>query len=189
MPQARKHRARGTRDYVLPKEVDRLLKATINKGAHGHRNYTLILLCFRHGLKLGELVNLQWKMVDFKRKALHVSRSMNGINSVHPLSGTELKALRKLKKDYPRSRYLFVTSDGNRLTTRSVSRVVTEAGEAARLKFPVNPRMLRRGCAYELAQAGHNVVALQHYLGHRKILQTLRYVKLPAQPFKEFWKD
>lgn len=189
MPQKRKNRAGKTRDYVLPEEVDRLLKATIDQGAHGHRNYTMILLCFRHGLKLGELVDLQWRMVDFKRKVLHVSRSMNGIDSEHPLSGVELKALRKLRKDYPGNRYLFVSDDGKPLSSRSVSRVISEAGEAAGLKFRVNPRMLRRGCAYELIQAGHNVVALQHYLGHRKILQTLRYVELPSRPFKDFWKD
>ena len=189
MPQARKNRATQVRDYVLPNEVDRLLKATIDTGRHGHRNYTLILLCFRHGLRLSELADLQWKMVDFDRKLLHVSRSMQGIDSKHPLSGLELRALRKLKKDYPRSRYLFVSDDGNRLSSRSISRIMSEAGEEAGLEIPVNPRVLRRGCAHALAQAGHNVVALQQYLGHRKILQTLRYVDLPSQPFKDFWKN
>lgn len=189
MPKARKKSAKRTRDYVLPGEVDRLLDAAIETGSHGHRNYTLILLCFRHGLRLSELTGLQWRMVDFDRKLLRVSRSMNGIDSRHPLSRTELKALRKLKKDYPGSRYLFVSDDGVPLSSRSVSRIVTETGEHAGLGFPVNPRMLRRGCAHALAHAGHNVVALQHYLGHGNILRTLRYIELPSQPFKDFWKD
>jgi len=173
---------------VLPKEVDRLLKATVNKGRHGHRNYTLILLCFRHGLSLSELTDLEWKMVDFRRKILKVKRSRKGIDSHHPLSAVEIKALRKLKKDYPGNRFLLVSDEGNQLTSRSVSRIISEAGEDAGLKFNVTARMLRRGCGHALAQAGHNVLALQHYLGHKNILKTLQYMQLSSQPFKDFWK-
>lgn len=189
MPQAKKRGSRRSRDYVLPKEVDRLLETAIDTGRHGHRNYTLILLCFRHGLRLGELRNLEWKMVDFPGKALRVSRSMKGLSSRHPLNAIELKALRKLKKDYPGNRYLFVSEDGGRLSGRSISRIISETAEEAGLKFQVNARMLRRGCGHALAQAGHNIVALQHYLGHKNILRTLRYFELPAKPFKDFWKD
>jgi len=189
MPQARKKSVGQTRDYVTPREVDRLLAVTIDKGRHGNRNYLLILLCFRHGLRLSELADLQWRMFDFDRKLLRVSRSLHGIDSRHPLSSMELKALRKLRKDYPGSRYLFVSGDGSRLSSRSISRIIAEAGEDAGIKIPVNPRVLSRGSAHALARAGHNVIALQHYLGHRNILETLRYVELPARPFKDFWKD
>ena len=188
MPKAKRKVARQARDYVLPQEVDRLLEAALSEGRHAHRNSTLILLCFRHGLSLGELTEMQWKQVDFGRKVLKVSRAMRGISSRHPLSGTEIKALRKLKKDYPGSRYLFVSDHGRRLTSRSVSRVISEAGEIAGLKFHVTARMLRRGCGHALAQAGHHIVALQHYMGHRNILKTLRYTELPSEPFKKFWK-
>ena len=189
MPRIKKTVARRTRDYVRPKEVDRLLRAAMGTGRHGHRNYTLILLCYRHGLRLGELMDLRWRMVDFKRKVLRVSRSLNGINSVQPLSGIELRALRKLKKDYPGSSYLFVTNYGTTLSNRAASRIVAEAGQNAGLRFHVSPSMLRRGCGHALANAGHSIIALQHYLGHRDIRHTLRYMELPSQPFKDFWKD
>ena len=127
--------------------------------------------------------------MDSKRKLLRVSRTMNGINTKQPLHGIELKALRKLKKDYPGSRYLFVTDRGKPLGGRSVSRIISEAGEDAHLKFPVSQRMLRRGCGHALARAGHNMVALQHYLGHRNIRHTQRYFELPEKPFKDFWKE
>jgi len=188
MTPRKKTNARKTRDYILPKEVDRLLDAAESNGRHGHRNHTLILLCYRHGLRVGELMNLRWRNVDFKRKVLRVSRALGGINSVHPLSTIELRALRKLKKNYPGTPYLFVNDRKKTLSKRAASRIVSEAGDNAGLRLHVNPAMLRRGCIYALANAGHNVVALQHYVGHRNIRHTLRYMELPSRPFKDFWK-
>ena len=188
MARARKTAPRRRRDYLIPEEVDRLMEAALETGRHGHRNYTLILICFRHGLRLAELTSLEWKAIDFTKKTLRVSRLSNGVNSTHPLHTIELRALRKLKKEYPRSRYVFVSDKGRKLSTRSVSRIVAEAGEIAGLSSHVSLRMLRHGCGHALAAAGHNMVALQHYMGHRNIRHTLRYFELPPNPFKDFWK-
>jgi integrase len=189
MPRTRKTAARRKRDYVLPNEVDRLLKAATSTGRHAHRNYTLILLGYRHGLRLSELIDLRWSMIDFKRKTLRVSRALNGIDTVHPLGKKELQALRKLRKDYPRSAYLFITDSGRQLGQRTASRIVAEAGERAGLRFHLSPSMLRHGCGHALANAGHSIVAVQHYLGHRDIRHTMRYTELPEHPFKGFWND
>jgi integrase len=177
------------RNYLLPKEFDRLLVAAKDSGRHAHRNYTLILLCYRHGLRLGELMNLRWRMVDLKSKVLRVSRRRGGINSVHPLRTIELQALRTLKKDYPKSSYLFTKDRGALLSERSVSRIVSEAAVEAGIKIPVNPSTLRRGCSYALANSDHNILAIQNYLGHKNIQQTLRYMQLSSKPFKNFWRD
>ena len=188
-PRGKKKVTRRSRDYVLPKEMDRVLKAAIGTGRKGHRNYTLILLCYRHGLRVGELVELRWRMVDLKKKVLRVTRLNNGIKSVHPLRGEELVALRKLKRDYPGSSYLFVTDRGTRVTETSVRRIVASAGREAGLSVHLHPRMLRHGCGHALADAGHSMLAIQNYLGHRNIRHTLRYMELPPQPFKQFWRD
>jgi type 1 fimbriae regulatory protein FimE len=188
-PRVKKKVTRQSRDYVLPKEMDRVLKAAVNASHHGHRNYTLILLCYRHGLRVGELVKLRWRMVDFKKKALHVTRLSNGIKSVHPLRGEELVALRKLKREYPGSSYLFMTDRGTKVTESSVRRIVARAGREAGLGVHLHPRMLRHGCGHALADAGHSMLSLQHYLGHKNIQHTLRYMELPPQPFKQFWKN
>jgi len=188
LPPSRKKVAKRRRDYLLPAEVDQLLEGALETGRHAHRNYALILICFRHGLRLGELTNLQWSAVDFGRKTLRVTRLSNGVNSTHPLHPIEIKALRKLQKEYPSGRYVFVSDKGKKLSTRSVSRIVAEAGEIAGLRFHVSLRMLRHGCGHALAAAGHNMVALQHYMGHRNIRHTLRYFELPEHPFRTFWK-
>ena len=55
--------------------------------------------------------------------------------------------------------------------------------------FPVHPHMLRHACGYKLANEGHDTWAIQHYMGHRNIQQTVRYTDLAAARFNGFWKD
>ncbi len=55
------------------------------RGRHGHRDATMILIAYRHGLRVGELCALRWDQVDFDRGFLHVRRLKQGIPSVHPL--------------------------------------------------------------------------------------------------------
>ncbi len=90
-----------TREYLTPEEVDDLIAAAKSAGRHGHRDAAMILIAFRHGLRVSELVALRWDQVDLKRSTLHVNRLKNGVDSVHPLRGPELRALRKLKREYP----------------------------------------------------------------------------------------
>ena len=68
------------------------------QGRYGHRDATLILITYRHGLRVGELVALRWDQVDLKAGLLHVARLKNGVPSVHPLRGPELRALRALQR-------------------------------------------------------------------------------------------
>ena len=190
MPTSRQRAgARRSRDHLIPKEVGRILRASLGTGRHSHRNFTLILLCYRHALRLNELRKLRWSMVDLKRRQLRVKRVNNGIDSVHPLDGAELQALRKLKRDYPGSPYLFITDRGDLLSQRTVSRIFAAAGASAGLRFDVSPRMVRHACGYALVDAGHNIAALQQYLGYRNIRHMSRYLTLPERPFKDFAKD
>ena len=188
-PARQKNIDRRPREYLLPDEVDQLLKAAKRTGRHGHRDQTLVLLAYRHGLRVGELVALRWDMVDLKQGLLHVRRLKNGVDSTHPLRGTELRALRRLRRDYPASAYLFVTERGGPITAASVRRVVSRAGVQAGIPFPVHPHMLRHACGYKLANDGVDTRALQHYLGHRNIQHTTHYTELSPQRFNKFWAD
>ena len=85
-----------SREYLTPTEVDRLMTAA-KKNRRGHRDATMIMLAFRHGLRASEACALQWQQFDLKQGTVHVNRLKNGISSVHPMGGTELRALQKLK--------------------------------------------------------------------------------------------
>ena len=82
-----------TREYLDEHEVERPMRAAkVNR--HGQRDATMILIAFRHGLRAAEIVDLRWDQVDLGRNAcLHVRRVKNGMPSVHPLQGDEMRRI------------------------------------------------------------------------------------------------
>ena len=80
------------REYLTPDEVERVIDQASKHGRHGPRDAALLMLAYRHGLRVSELIALRWDMVDLKQVLLHVNRLKNGIPSVHPLRGPELRA-------------------------------------------------------------------------------------------------
>jgi type 1 fimbriae regulatory protein FimB/type 1 fimbriae regulatory protein FimE len=188
-PPRQTNASRRRREYLTPDEVEKVLQASAKLGRHGARDRTLILLAYRHGLRVSELVALRWDQIDLKAGLLHVARLKNGIASTHPIRGPELRALRELRRDYPSSPYLFVSELGGPLTPATVRKLITRAGERAKLPFPIHPHMLRHSTGYKLANDGHDTRAIQQYLGHRNITHTVRYTELSPERFKGFWKD
>ena len=181
--------ARRTREHLTPAEVERLIVAAGKVGRHGHRDATLLLLAYRHALRVGELVALRWDAVDLTRGNLHVNRLKHGVPSTHPLRGAELRALRRLQRDYPVSSYVFTTERKGPLTTSTVRKLVARAGEVAKIGFPVHPHMLRHATGYYLANRGEDTRSIQAYLGHRNISHTVRYTEMAPGRFKGFWRD
>jgi len=177
------------REYLTPDEVERLIAQAGSVGRHGARDAALLMLAYRHGLRVSELVAMRWDMVDLRQGLLHVQRLKNGIASVHPLRGPELRVLRRLARDYPETSYVFVTERKGPLTAHTVRKLVARAGKAARLPFPVHPHMLRHACGFKLANDGQDTRAIQHYLGHKNIQHTVRYTELSPTRFKDFWRD
>jgi type 1 fimbriae regulatory protein FimE len=177
------------REHLTPQEVDKLINAASRLGRYGHRDATLILLDYRHGLRVSELVALGWDQVDLEQGLLHVSRLKNGVPSTHPLRGQEIRALRRLRREYGTCPYVFTTERRGAMTDSSVRKIIARAGERAKLGFPIHPHMLRHACGFKLANDGHDTRAIQHYLGHRNIQHTVRYTELAADRFKGFWND
>jgi type 1 fimbriae regulatory protein FimB/type 1 fimbriae regulatory protein FimE len=177
-----------TREYLTEREVDRLMKVA-GDNRHGHRDATMILLTFRHGLRASELCALRWEQVDLVHGRLHVSRAKNGMPSVHPLTGTELRALRRLQREQEPGRYVFMSERGAPMSTAGFRRMVGRLGKAAKMPFSVHPHMLRHACGFKLANDGQDTRALQQYLGHKNIQHTVRYTELSPERFRNFWKD
>lgn len=170
------------REYLTESEVNRLIEAAHKRGRNGSRDSAAILVAYRHGLRAQELCRLRWTQVDLRHGRLHVNRAKGGIESVHPLRGLELRALRPLQGNSP---YVFLTEAGTPTTTAWFLRMVQRTGRAAKLPFPVHPHMLRHSTGYKLANDGQDTRSLAHYLGHRNLQSTV----LAQDRFARFWQD
>jgi type 1 fimbriae regulatory protein FimE len=187
-PRRKANRESRAREYLTPTEIESLLDATAT-GRYGHRDRTLFLVMYRHGLRVSEAISLRWEQVDLKAGLFSVHRLKQGVPSTHPLRGPELRALRQLRREWPDSPYLFISERGGPMTASNVRKLVTRSGLAAKLPFPVHPHMLRHACGYKLANEGHDTRSLQHYLGHKNISHTVRYTEMAPDRFKSFWRD
>src|SRR5258708_11579398 len=178
-----------SREHLTETEVMRLIEAA--KGnRHGHRNATMILIAYRHGLRASEICDLRWEQFDFTSATLHVCRVKNGKPSTHPLCGDELRALRKLERDAEALPlpFAFVSERGAPFTTASFNWMVKRAGQKAGLPLQVHAHMLRHACGYKLAGDGQDTRSIQDYLGHRNIQHTVRYTELSPNRFRNFFR-
>jgi integrase len=187
-PRRRPNRDLRTREFLTEAEVERLMVAT--KGNRwGHRDATMVLTAYRHGLRVSELIDLRWDQVDFATATLHVRRVKQGTPATHPILGDEMRGLRRLQRDQePKSPFVFTSERGSPFTTAGFARMVERAGREAKLPFKAHPHMLRHACGYALANKGHDTRALQAYLGHKNIQHTVRYTELSPTRFKDFWR-
>ena len=177
------------REHLTEQEVQQLIKAAKSMGRHAHRDSTMILLAYRHGLRVSELVRLKWLQVDLFQGKLYVHRRKNGVHSTHPLAGVEIRALRKIQRDYAETDFVFISERKSPLTEHTFRKLLTRAGDKAELKLAIHPHMLRHSTGYKLANDGRDTRSIQHYLGHRNIQNTMRYTELSSERFNHFWSD
>lgn len=189
LPTRKTNKQLREREHLSPQEAEKLIMAAKNIGRHGIRDSTMILLAYRHGLRISELVTLKWSQIDLEQGYVHILRRKNGIDATHPLFGPELRALRKVQKDYPSTDYVFLSERKAPVTEHVFRKVVKRAGEIAALNIKVHPHMLRHSTGFKLANEGVDTRSIQHYLGHKNIQHTVRYTELAASRFKNFWPD
>jgi integrase len=183
-PNRKANDALRPRKHLLEAEVEQLMKAAKAEGRYGHRDATAIMLAFRHGLRVAELVGLQWQQFDLARGTVQINRVKSGDPSTHYLNGVEMRALRQLQRDWPNSRYLFVSERGDPVTTAWFRKMLARLGRKAEMPFPINPHMLRHGCGFMFANAGKDTRSLQGFLGHRNAQSTVIYTSLAPGRFK-----
>jgi type 1 fimbriae regulatory protein FimB/type 1 fimbriae regulatory protein FimE len=188
-PKRHKHTDVRSREYLTAAEVDRLCKAARRVGRHGLRNATMILLAYRHGLRVSELITLRWDQLDLDQGFFHVRRLKRGVPSTHPLTAGEIRALRRLKNAVSDAASVFLSERKGPLTDSSVRKMIAHAGEVAELGFPVHPHQLRHGCGYKLANDKQDTRAIQLFPGHKNIQHTVKYTELAAGRFQDFWRD
>jgi type 1 fimbriae regulatory protein FimB/type 1 fimbriae regulatory protein FimE len=188
-PNRKKNTELRPREYLTESEVELLMKAAKKAGRHGHRDSTLILIAYRHALRVSELTTLRWDAIDLNQGLMHVNRLKGGVASTHPISGVEIRSLRRLKREYDPSPFVFTTERKGPITSSTVRKLMTRAGINAGINFPVHPHMLRHSTGFKLANDGQDTRSIQHYMGHKNIQHTVRYTDLAPNRFKGFWSD
>jgi type 1 fimbriae regulatory protein FimB len=171
------------KNFLDKGEIERLLSAA-RGGRHDLRDHLLMLLMFRHGLRVSEAIRLEIKDVNLQQGRVWVERLKGSLSVEHPIAGDELRAIRKYLASRKDSlRWLFVSERGAPLTRHAVNYLVAEAGQRAKLGH-VHPHMLRHSCGYHLADKGTDLRVMQDYLGHRDPKMTVRYTRVAARRFE-----
>ncbi len=189
VPSRPKNRDVRSREYLTREEVDALMSAAGKVGRHQLRDRTLILMTYRHGLRVSEAVDLKWDQIDLKAGRIHVNRLKNGNAATHFLEGDEIRALRRVRREYAGSPFVFSTERGGPLSRSTVNKLVERAGRLAGISFPVHPHMLRHACGFYLANRGVDTRTIQDYLGHKSIQHTVKYTQLTPHKFKGLWNS
>jgi type 1 fimbriae regulatory protein FimB/type 1 fimbriae regulatory protein FimE len=192
-PIKKKKSALDNRLHLTEEEVKQLAGAAQKLGRQGHRDSTMILFAFRHGLRCGELIATKWEQLHLASFNFAARRLKRGKPANHDLLKSEVKALRKLPGAREGVGLVFQKEGGGPMGHNAFYKIVQragkEAGLEAKLGFPIHPHMLRHACGFYLANKGIDTRAIQEYLGHRNINHTVKYTELAPGRFKGFFED
>ena len=179
------------RKHLTAREVERLITAT--RGSRTElRDRCLILLMFRHGLRVSEACALKLHQVDLESRVLHVARLKKGLSTTHPLRSDELRTIKAWLTERarlgPAGDTFFVSERRAPLNRRTAWVAIRRYGELAELSVETHPHMLRHACGYALADQGADTRLIQDYLGHRNIQHTVRYTATNPARFERLWR-
>ncbi|TQI78928.1 type 1 fimbriae regulatory protein FimE [Serratia fonticola] len=181
------------RKFLTLTEVRKLMSAAKNKQT-GVRDSCLILLAFRHGFRISELLNLRFRDIELVEGRINIQRLKNGFSTVHPLMDDERNAIMEWKQVKEKWKpdadpdIVFISQRGTQLSRGQAWRIIKRAGELAGTTTHTHPHMLRHACGYELAERGTDTRLIQDYLGHRNIRHTVRYTASNAARFVGIWE-
>ncbi len=157
------------RKHLVFAEVEKLLE--VAKGSrNAARDRCLLLLMFRHGLRVSEACGLRLSQVDTESRVLHVKRLKQGLSTTHPLRSDEIKAIKiwltERAKMKPDTDAFFISERRGPLSRKTAWVMIRHYEELTGLPLPAHPHVLRHACGFALADQGADTRLIQDYLGH-----------------------
>jgi type 1 fimbriae regulatory protein FimB len=179
------------RKHLTTREVERLIEAA--KGSRNEaRDRCLLLLMFRHGLRVSEACGLKLDQVDSESRVLHVARLKRGLSTTQPLRADELRAISAWLKERARMKLagksFFVSEQHRPLHRSTVNLLLKTYSVVASLSLIAHPHMLRHACGFALADQGADTRLIQDFLGHRNIQHTVKYTATNPARFEKLWR-
>ncbi len=176
------------RDFLTETEIEKLLDAA-RAGRHGFRDWFIIFMMYRHGLRVSELCRMKIEDFDESNRRIWIERLKGSLSTWHPLPSDELRAIRKWLRTRTDTAFpeMFISERAEPFQRQSINYIIRRAGETAKLSFRVYPHMLRHSCGYSLGNKGYDTRLIQDYLGHRNSQHTARYTRTAAERFMGLW--
>ena len=174
------------RKYITPGEFERVLAAA----SHHPRDALLILLSFRHGLRVSEALGLRWRDLDLDGQSIYIQRLKGGVSGTHPLAPDECGRIQTWRDRRPKWTWddvVFAGPSGRPLSRQHVHRLLRRYGQVAGVSIDLHPHCLRHGAGFALANLGRDTRLIQSFLGHRSISSTCLYTETNEERFRTIW--
>jgi site-specific recombinase XerD len=174
---------RGRMIILTPQETLALLKAARKRST---RDWAMILLAYRHGLRASEVCGLKLADIDLKTSSISIRRLKGSLHTIQPIYQhrgqpllDETAALRAWlrKRQTDGSDYLFTSQKGGKLDRTQFFRNFQTVAESAGLPVEKwHPHVLKHSLASHLVAGNANLALVRQALGHRSIYSTMQYI-------------
>lgn len=190
MPAPKKKRRRRLPKRLSRDEIAALLDAPDIDTWRGRRDRAMLVVLYRAGLRVSEVVALRPRDVDLETGAVHVWEGKGGVDrtsyldprSVAPVLNQWYADREAIAGD---NDPIFCKEDGSALTTRSVQYAVRAYKEKAGITSPCTPHVLRHTFASELLEEGLSTREVQVLLGHASVATTEIYTHVAESRLAE----
>ena len=175
------------------KKVRRLLEVSAEDTTPAAlRDRAIFETLYSSGLRVGELVGLNWRDIDEELGMVMVRAGKGNKDRLVPLGEPALDALKKWKTAMPipweHDGPVITNLRGGRLTTRSVEMILERRIEAAGIDAGVTPHGLRHSFATHMLGNGADLRSIQEMLGHASLATTQRYTHVSVNHLKEVYR-